>query len=210
MKIAILGGSFDPIHLGHLSIARAAMEELDLDRVLLMPARVSPFKQGKKRASDRDRIVMAELAAKTMDGAVVSTWEMDREQVSYTFDTLDILSREHPENAYVFLMGTDSFLQLDTWYRGEEMLRRFTFGLAPRPGFRAEEYEEKLEGYRARYGAHVTVLKNEPVPVSSTEIRARAAEGKSLEGMVPKSVEQYIYEHKLYQKVSGTAPLGEA
>lgn len=202
MKTGILGGTFDPIHLGHLSIALAARDELGLDEVLLMPAKVSPFKQSKKHAPDSDRIRMAELAAEDLSRVRVSRWEIERNEVSYTYNTLDTLEREHPEIQFVFLMGTDSFLELETWYHGEELLRRFSFALAPRPGFQRSEYEKKLDRYRDQYGAKVSVLRNEMIPVSSTDIRMRVKQGKSLRGLVPESVEQYIYEHRLYQEIS--------
>lgn len=209
-RTAILGGSFDPIHNGHLSIAEAAVNELRLDRLLLMPAFVSPFKQGRTVADEQDRLEMARLAARTIPNASASDYEIRKQSVSYTYDTLDALDREGTYGTLIFLTGTDAFLDIETWYRGEELLRRFAFGLAPRPDTDRNEEERKLDRFRERYGADITVLHNRAVPVSSTEIREKVAAGVSITGLVPADVEGYIYEHGLYRSLSEGEPVGEA
>ncbi|WP_288918866.1 nicotinate-nucleotide adenylyltransferase [uncultured Eubacterium sp.] len=198
-NIGILGGSFDPVHLGHLAIATAALREADLEKVLLMPARVSPFKVGKTKTADVHRLAMVRLAAATDPKLAVSDREITDDRVSYTIDTLNYLEMEHPDVTYWFIVGTDSFLQLDTWCRGEELLRAQHFILAPRPGYRTEEWEEKMAFYRSRYGARILRIHNPELDISSTEIRKRASEGLSLKGLVPESVERYIIEQGLYR-----------
>ena len=197
--IGVLGGTFDPVHYGHLSIVVAARDELALDRVLLMPAHVSPFKLDRKTAPEEDRIAMLRLAAEDLDRVEVSTLETDSDEISYTYLTLTRLAALYPEDRILFLMGTDSFLDLERWHKGPELLRQFAFGLAPRPGFDRAAYEAQLAYYREKYDADVTVLQNELVPVSSTEVREAVRTGKDISGYLPEKVKDYIYEHGLYR-----------
>ena len=198
IRTGILGGSFDPIHNGHLSIVDAALEELALDKVLLIPTKVSPFKIGRKVAPDEDRLEMTRLALKDRPGCEVSDIEIRKQGVSYTIFTLDELSASGLYGKLYFLMGTDTFLELESWYKGTELLEKYAFALAPRPGFARSEFEEKLDYYRETYGTDVTVLNNEMLPISSTKIRARLAEGLPVTGLLPDDVESYILENGLY------------
>ncbi len=201
MKTALLGGSFDPVHYGHISVLEAAAKELAPDRLIIMPAHISPFKT-EKWASDRDRLAMAELAAELIPLAEVSSWETDRESVSYTWDTLSALSEGQDKAEIYFLTGSDSFITLDTWYRGKELLRTFSFGICRRPGCDENVLRSKINEFVKLYGARITVLNGKPVYVSSTEIRERVSAGLSVRGLVPAKVEDYIYEHGLYKKIS--------
>jgi nicotinate-nucleotide adenylyltransferase len=198
-SLGILGGSFDPFHLGHLSIAEAALEELSLDKVLLMPAKVSPFKVGRKMASEEDRINMTRCAVENHPGLDVTTIETDASRVSYTFETMKALEELFPDFRIWFIMGSDSMLQLETWYKGEELLRKYTFVLAPRPGYDMTEVEQKIHYYSETYGTEIRVLHNELRDISSTEIKERIRRGDSISHLVPKEVRQYIYEHGIYQ-----------
>lgn len=198
IRTGVLGGSFDPVHNGHLSIVDAAMEELALDKLILIPTKVSPFKIGRKVAPDNDRIEMIRLAVSGRQGCEVSDIEIRNDGVSYTIFTLNSLAETGMYGKIYFLMGTDTFLQLESWYRGEELLEKYAFALAPRPGFARYEFEEKLEYYREKYGTEVTVLNNEMLPISSTEIRERLAAGFPVTGLVPDEVERYIIENGLY------------
>ena len=122
-EIGILGGSFDPFHLGHLSIAEAAIEELNLTKVILIPTKVSPFKLGKKMASEKDRVAMTRLAAQEDEKFEVSTIETDRSSVSYTYKTLELLKKSMEDTKIWFMMGTDSFVSLESWYKGRNCWR---------------------------------------------------------------------------------------
>ena len=199
MRLAVFGGSFDPIHEGHVSILEAASRELRPDRLILMPAHVSPFKQDSQTAPDRDRLAMARLAAAEVPGCEVSSWEIDRGTVSYTWDTLTAIRQSHPEADIWFLTGADSFLELETWYRGPELLSGFRFALCLRPGYDSSICQAKMQTYEIKYSARVRILSGRQVPVSSTEIRERIREGKPLSGLVPAAVETYIHEHRLYR-----------
>lgn len=200
MDVGILGGTFDPFHLGHLSISEAARRELSLDIVLLMPAKVSPFKVGHEMAPDADRVGMLECVVREHPEYALSRVEIDTDEISYTWNTLTKIRRLHPEYDEIwFLMGTDSFLDLESWSHGGDLLRHFAFGLAPRPGFDRESYEKKLDHYRRDYGARIKVFHNRHIDVSSTEIKQRIREGQSINGLVPEAVERYINEHGLYR-----------
>lgn len=198
-KIGLLGGSFDPVHLGHVTIAKAAYDELKLDKVILMPAWVSPFKQNKKKTPDSDRYAMVELAVKGIKGLEASDFEIKKGDVSYTYDTLCVLNSDNSDWDIYFIVGTDSFLTLEKWYKGIEMLRKYAFVLAPRPGYKDKEYKKMVEHLKTAYNARIYILDSPRLDISSTNIRAAAKENKSLSGMVSTEVERYIYEHGLYK-----------
>ena len=198
-EIGILGGSFDPFHLGHLSIAEAAIEELNLTKVILIPTKVSPFKLGKKMASEKDRVAMTRLAAQEDEKFEVSTIETDRSSVSYTYKTLELLKKSMENTKIWFMMGTDSFVSLESWYKGQELLEVYSFAVAARPGFDVSVVEYKAEKYRVKYGAEVRILHNRMLDISSTEIKEAIKEGRSIEGYVPQRIERYIDEHGLYK-----------
>jgi len=198
-KIGILGGSFDPLHNGHLSIAEAAAEELRLDRVILMPAKVSPFKLGRKMADEKDRVAMVSLMAAVNDKYIVSTLEIDNDGISYTYDTMCQLRKLYTDDELWFLMGTDAFLSLDTWYKGPELLKGFAFAAAPRPGFDIRVLEKKAAEYIDNYDAKISILHNRMLYISSTEIKSAIREGRPIGSFVPEEVERYINEHGLYK-----------
>lgn len=198
-RTGILGGSFDPIHYGHLSIAEAAADELELDRVILMPARVSPFKLGRKMAEEADRVAMLKLVAAGNDKYAVSTLEVENNGVSYTYDTLQALKKLYPEDELWFLMGTDAFLSLETWYKGPELLREFSFAAAPRPGFDIKVLDEKADYYTEKFKARIRILHNKMLYISSTDIKSAIRDGLPIGNFVPEAVERYINEHGLYK-----------
>ena len=199
--IGILGGTFDPIHLGHLCIAEASLESGGMDKVILMPAKVSPFKVGREMASEEDRLAMAELTAENDPGIEVSRLEIDLEGVSYTFRTLTTLHKLHPYERYWLIMGSDQFLNLESWYKGKDILEEFQVILAPRPGYRMDELNDRIERYTTIYGTAIRVVDNKMLDISSTQIKQEIQEGHSLEGLVIPEVEKYINEHGLYRAI---------
>ncbi|MBQ3281798.1 MAG: nicotinate (nicotinamide) nucleotide adenylyltransferase [Eubacterium sp.] len=199
--IGILGGTFDPIHLGHLCIAEASLRSGGMSKIILMPAKVSPFKLGREMASEEDRLAMAELTAGKDPGIEVSRLEIDMEGVSYTFRTLTTLHKLHPYERYWLIVGSDQFLNLESWYKGKDILEEFQVILAPRPGYRTEELDEKIHRYAGIYGTAVRVVQNDMLDISSTEIKQKIRTGKTIKDMVIPEVEQYINEHGLYREV---------
>ncbi len=197
-NIGILGGTFDPFHIGHLSIVDAVLSQEDFEKLIIMPAKVSPFKLGREMASEEDRLAMVRLVAEDRKNVEVSTVEIDRDEVSYTYETLNRLKDVYPEDELWFILGSDSLIDIDTWHLGKELLREFSFVLASRPGYDMLETDLKMRQYMERYGTRFRVLHNELINISSTDIKRRVKEGESLEDFVPGKIAKYIHEHGLY------------
>ena len=197
--IGILGGTFDPFHTGHLCIAKSALETGGMEKVILMPAKVSPFKVGREMAGEEDRLAMAGLAAELSPDIEVSRLEVEAEGVSYTFRTLTTLHKMHPYDRYWLIVGSDQFLNLESWYKGKDILESFQVILASRPGYMESEIEQKIQRYTDTYGTAVRVLKEEMPDISSTMIKEKIKSGDSITGLVPDMIEKYINEHGLYR-----------
>ena len=197
--IGILGGTFDPFHTGHLCIAKSALETGGMEKVILMPAKVSPFKVGREMAGEEDRLAMAGLAAELSPDIEVSRLEVEADGVSYTFRTLTTLHKMHPYDRYWLIVGSDQFLNLESWYKGKDILESFQVILASRPGYMESEIEQKVQRYTATYGTAVRVLKEEMPDISSTMIKEKLKAGDPITGLVPDKIEQYINEHGLYR-----------
>lgn len=198
-RMGILGGTFDPIHTGHLHMVEAIFSQLELEQIIFIPAYVAPHKQGLDFAPAADRYTMTQLAVQGFSHFTVSDMELKRTGVSYTVDTLRELHEIYPKHELFFIIGADSVEQLHTWTSIYEMFELATFVGAGRPG-----YDGVLEKVEAQLGKqameHIKLLDTPKYDISSTEIRRRIREGKTLDGFVPKVVEKYIYEHGLYQK----------
>lgn len=197
--IGVLGGTFDPVHTGHVTLAKSALLQGNLKKLIVMPAHVQPFKLGKDISDDCHRLNMAKLAFEDMAEVEVSDYEINHTDISYTYETLCSLQKQYPDDKIIFIMGTDSFLSLDTWYMGTELLETFAFLVSARPGYRESELEIKIEEFRRRYGTEVEKLMMTMPDISSTEIRAKYEAGLSIAGDVPEAVERYINEHGLYK-----------
>lgn len=198
-KIGILGGTFDPIHLGHRALGVAALKELGLEKLIIMPAKMQPFKLGKKVAEPVHRMNMAKMAFENIDNVEVSDYEMNNTEISYTYDTYLHLKKIYPDNTLYFVVGTDSFLQLAKWYMGTELLKNAGFAVSVRPGHKEHELEECIENYRSEYGTNVYKIYAKMPDISSTEIRKRLHFGKDTSNLLPNAVERYIKENGLYK-----------
>ena len=197
--IGVLGGTFDPIHMGHVSLAYAALKEANLRKLIIMPAYVQPFKLGKRVTDDEFRMAMCKLAFYTNEHIEVSSMEVDRMMVSYTYDTLKSIKEEYPDDQIFFVTGTDSFLQIDTWYKGVQLLKNFSFIVSIRPGYREKELDEKIKYYKESYDTEIIKLTALMPNISATEIRKKIQAGDSVSGLIPESVERYIIKNGLYQ-----------
>ena len=184
MRIGILGGSFDPIHHGHLILARAAREELGLDRVVFIPAHLSPHKTDSKPATSEDRLAMVRLAIDGEDGFAASDIELQRPAPSYTVDTLRELRAAHPEDELLLLIGADNVAKFDTWREPQEIRRLAQIAVLDRGAHRTP---------------HDWPVVRRLVDISSTDIRARVAEGRSIRYLTPGPVCDYIATHGLYR-----------
>ncbi len=198
MKIGLFGGTFDPIHRAHVTLADSAVKELGLDELYFIPAFVSPFKLGVETEEGIDRYKMIEQILHYNTAFKVSDYELSKEDTSYTFNTLEHFAKSLDGDIY-FLLGYDSLVQLDTWYRGKEILAGYDLITARRPGTRDEEAERKIEEYIKLYDARIHILDMPAMDVSATEIRERIAKGEDIKELVLPEVEEYIIEHNLYR-----------
>ncbi len=200
-RLAIMGGTFDPVHMGHLRMAHAVQRQLEFDRVVFLPAFVPPHKKTRSDfAAWEDRLAMVQLAVQKYESFVVSSLEFDRGGVSYTYDTVNFMQELWPDAEIYLIIGEDSLTQLYSWYRAADLLRMVHFVAAERPGYEGEVGVARLA---KAYGSWVTEkIIHAEVPetaISSTEIRKRLRDGKPIRGMTPLAVEQYIYERGLYR-----------
>lgn len=199
-KLGILGGSFDPVHNGHIGLAVDARNQLGLDEVLLIPAKLQPFKLDKNMVSGEQRLEMIKLAVDDKPGLTPCDYELQQEQISYTYKTLMAISEmEGPDTEVYFLTGTDSFLQIDRWKNADEMLRTYNFVVGSRPGYKDDELRERIEFLKKEYNTNVIKVDNNQLNISSTDIRHKLESGEGLSGLVPEVVERYIIEHGLYK-----------
>lgn len=202
MKVGILGGTFDPIHLGHLEAASTASESLSLDRVVLLPSRTPPHRSLEPRASVYHRFAMTALAAAGRPALIASDLELRREGPSYTALTLEALHHEGfaPAQLY-FIVGADAFAEIDTWYDYPRVLSLANFVVVSRPGAsfaRAELIPNPQSPIPSCASTSVMYVDASTPDVSSTDIRRRVASGESIEGLVPPGVAEHIRRHRLY------------
>jgi nicotinate-nucleotide adenylyltransferase len=199
-RIGILGGTFDPIHLGHLEAASAARRELSLDRILILPARTPPHRSLEPRASVFHRFAMAALAAAERD-MIVSDLELQREGPSFTALTLEALHRDGyaPSHLY-FITGSDAFAEVNTWYDYPRILGLANFVVVSRPGAPrpADLIPNPQSPVPDPMRPTVLLVEADTPNVSSTEIRRRVGAGEPIESLVPSSVAGHIRRHRLY------------
>ncbi|MDR3242825.1 MAG: nicotinate-nucleotide adenylyltransferase [Clostridiales Family XIII bacterium] len=199
-KIGIMGGTFDPVHTGHLLLAKCAVEEAGLGKVLFMPAYIQPFKADKKVGKNRHRIAMLELAAAEDPDFGLSLNEIRRAEISYTIRSLRRIRDELGEETEIFFIsGADTFLNLEIWYEAEKLLTEFSFIAGARAGCRDKEVDEHRARLKRLYGTETIKINNYAFDISSTEIRERIRRGKSVRYLLPETVEAYIFANGLYR-----------
>lgn len=199
MTLGVLGGTFDPIHLGHMAAALAAQRSLSLDSIVLVPSRIPPHRAQPATAGAEDRLAMAQLAAMAHPGWSVSRLEIDREGPSYTYDTLVELGK--PGTQLFFITGADAFAEIDTWSRYPAVLDLANFVVVSRPGITLDSLRERVPtafSHRSSAQTRVILVEAHTPDVSSTGIRSRVRAGQTLSGLVPDAVAGYIAAHRLY------------
>ena len=200
-EIGLMGGSFNPIHCGHVALARAALESGRVERVLFLPTGNPPHK--KEGLADKfDRLRMVELAVEHEAGMAVCREEIDRDGVIYTVDTLAALKRKMPDCTLTYLIGADTLRALGTWRRVETVIERCKFLVMMREGETREE-DIRQAGLWTQRGAQIDFLDARKMDISSTQIREQIQKGLPFERLVPQAVADYIHEHGLYGAKTG-------
>jgi len=200
-KIGIMGGTFNPIHLGHLVIAEEVRLKFNLDRVVFIPAGNPPHKDNKKLTASEHRYQMTILA--TVDNAYfdVSPIEIERKGTTYTIDTIRELRKKcGNETELYFITGADSLLELSSWKNIDKLLNLCKFVAATRPGFDIGKIEEKISELENIYEKSIYSVAVPALKISSTDIRNRIKQGLTIKYLVPESVEHYIEKHNLYKE----------
>jgi nicotinate-nucleotide adenylyltransferase len=195
MRVGILGGTFDPPHAGHLGLAEAALEALELDEVLFVPAHRNPQKKYQRQASPRDRMEMVRRMVAGRPKLAVSDIEVARGGPSYAVETLDELHYVRPAD-YWFLIGADAVKQIESWKQPERLVKLCRLGVAVRP---PESFEDVLSRLRPEFRERVDHIPMKPVEASSTEIRRRLGTGQPISHWLAQDVLQYIRQRGLYQ-----------
>ncbi len=190
-SIAVFGGSFDPVHNGHVMIARSALAELELDRLIVMPAAQSPFKPDQALAPAAARMEMLRAAFSGEPEIEISSWELDRGGVSYSIETLRALAAEHPRAQLFYLIGADHVATLPQWREADALAAAATFVVVPRPGAPEEVFPQPFSG---RY------LQGKPMAISASEIRDRLRAGRSVANFVPPPVAQLLNSMQIYSE----------
>lgn len=196
-RIAVFGGSFHPVHSGHIALAKHAKEVLSLDRVLFVVDRIPPHKTLADGASDAQRVEMLRLAVANEPDFSVETLELEREGTSYTVDTLTELHAREPDAEFYFLMGSDMLLSFHTWRKPEEIAKLATLVCTIREGQSGGETEAAVD-LTQRYNARIILL-DQVSPLSSTEVRGRIHDAKPITGLVEAEQEHYIYLNGCYE-----------
>ena len=212
-RVGVLGGTFDPIHFGHLRAAEIALQLMSLDRVLFVPAANPPHKQDLGVTDAIHRVGMLEAALEKEKKFEISRAELERSGLSFTFDTLVDFHGEWPDTLLYFIMGSDAFGEIRTWKRWQELTEKYSFVVYERPGKQIDQALDilpneirdrvvdlglggKTVSYQKTEG--IFVVRNSMLTISSTEIRRLVRRKKTVRFLVPKVVEQYIYQNYLY------------
>jgi len=187
MKIGIFGGSFNPIHYGHIALAQAAREQCRLDEVWLMVSPQNPLKQqAADLLDDHLRLEMAQKALVGVDGVKACDYEFHLPKPSYTWNTLQHLSADYPDYRFTLLIGGDNWVSFRRWYRAADILDNYPIVVYPRRG---SNFDDTL------LPPGVTIVNTQLLDISSTEIRRRVSQGKSIQGLVPEAIETLVWKY---------------
>lgn len=202
MKIGIMGGTFNPIHNGHLSLAAIAKQSSHLDEVWFMPSGLPAHKSNTELASAKDRLAMVKLAITEIPGFVASSFEIDRPGFTYTADTVEALSKEYPEHEFYFIIGGDSLMKFHHWVKPDVISKHVTLLAAGRNGLPKEKLLQQSEELFQRFGTKVCLLSMKELSVSSNQIRSCCRQNlfEALKNDVPDAVVDYIVANNLYQQ----------
>lgn len=197
-SIGLLGGTFDPIHIGHLLLAQQAKEELALEEVWFLPSGLSYMKRDRQILPGQDRLRLVRLAIADNPAFSCSDLEVRRGGNTYTWETLQSLRAQYPACAFTFLAGADSLFQLENWQYPQRLFDACRIAIAARDDRSRDACLEKARQLRARYGADIVILETRRIDISSSQIRGRCARGESIRYLVPEPVREEIVKRGFY------------
>ncbi len=197
-KVGIMGGSFNPIHQGHLVVANEVLSIYNLDEIIFVPAGNPPHKNGLK-TSPWDRYFMTQLATMSNEKFTVSDIEIKKTEKSYTLNTLMQFKEMYPDTEFYFITGTDAVIDLPNWHEPKKLLSLCKFIAVSRPGTEKEIIETKIKEIRESLNGHIELMQVPMLQISSTDIRERFKNGISSKYLLPEPVEQYIIKNNLYR-----------
>lgn len=198
-KTGIMGGTFNPIHNGHLMLAEEAHKQFSLDEVLFMPCGKAYMKADQEVESGQARAEMTALAIQGNPYFKLSTMEIERQGNTYTYQTLEHLKKENPDTEYYYIVGADSFFHMSQWASPERIFANSCILAAIRDDKSIEDMEKQIDLLSQKYNARIYLMKTENMDISSSDIRNKIAAGESIEAYVPESVRIYIEERGLYR-----------
>lgn len=199
MKIGIMGGTFDPIHKGHLMLGEHAYKQYGLDKVWFMPNGTPPHKDNAKiGTSAKNRMEMVELAIAGRDGFELQTYEILNQETNYSFKTMEYFTSVYPEDEFYFIIGADSLFAFETWKNPDRLLKTCIILAAYRDDKSTNEMMAQIEYLNHKYSADIRLLNTPNVDISSSEIRSMLQDEESIREMVPEAVYRYIKENQLY------------
>ncbi len=199
-RLGVLGGTFDPIHNGHLYIAENAKLFCDLDKVIFMPSAQSPHKLENKITQANHRYNMCNLAIKGEKDFIVSDYEISKDEISYTFNTLTYLQKENKGSKIHFILGADMLKDFKTWYRAHDIIKEVELIALARPNFNLNEIIK--QDFFVPFDQKITLIDLNPVNLAASNIRKQFAMGLSIKHLVPESVYEYIELNKLYKEAN--------
>ena len=198
MKIGIMGGTFDPIHNGHLIISEYIRDYLNLDKVVFIPAGQPPHKDSSLVLSPNHRYAMTNLAIDNNPKFKISDMEIKKNNTSYTYHTIKELKEEDADSNYYFIIGADSLFELHKWYNFKELSKLTNFALWGRAGHYRDDILDRIEYLNQKYESNIVYIEGPIIEISSSHIRNRVISNKSIKYLVPDIVKEYIKKNNLY------------
>lgn len=195
-KVGVMGGTFNPIHIGHLILAETAREYYELDEILFVPSGIPYMKENV--LDSKTRIHMTGMAIEENPHFALSTIEVDRGGNSYSYETLEYLQTHNPNTQYHFIVGADSLFDIEKWMHPEKIFAACTIIAAIREGHSMIELTQQMEYLREKYNADIRLLPSRSVDISSTDIRDRVRNGDSIRYLVSEKVEKFIHKNHIY------------
>jgi nicotinate-nucleotide adenylyltransferase len=199
MKIGLLGGTFNPVHLGHVKMSRKIAEMKCLDKMIFIPSYIPPHKQDEEIPSPEKRIEMLKLALEEENDFAIDGYEVRKKGISYSIDTIRYLKKKYPEDELFWIIGADMLFQIEKWHDFKNVLREMSFITVKREGYDKRDIEAYIAELRQEYSANIAYCEMDPIDISSTDIRGRVKHGKGIKKLVHKKVEQYIIDNNLYK-----------